>query len=617
MSKFSISYVALCTELFEVGGDNKRLRHLLLQKFSYLKENQLDVVMKQIQKRFISQFNRRWISANKKKTTFEEKYCNWLKGTFTVNFEEQSPQANVGRPKKNFADCCERSKRYKIAELRSSFSQEQIDSASSLSNDHENHKISADRALALYVQTRMTKYQYQVLRQALQNEGYDILPSYKSILSSKKECYPENIEVTESSARVPLQNLLDHTAERILKSKSQDELLMTSQSLTLYTKWGCDGASGQSEFHQKFLDDNLTDSNLFMTSVVPLKITPQIDDTVVWENTRPSSTRFCRSLQFQFTKETPDVIRAEKRRVDQEIENLNKSTILLYNKTFEISHKLIFSMLDGKTAQSVTETPASSSCFICGVTTSHMNELQSIHNRLINEEATKFGMSPLHARIKFMESILHIAYNLPFKRWRITSEFRPVKDATKKRIQQEFKQQLGLNIDQVKQGTGSSNNGNVARRFFSNPQLASQITGVSEELIKRFSVILEIITCNEIIDERKFGEFAYRTAELFVENYEWYNMPSTVHKVLVHGEQIIANAAFPVGVLSEEAQEHLNKDYKRYRIMNSRKCSRTATNEDIFHMMLLSSDPLITNLRPQPKKKYIELSEEAKDLLRA
>lgn len=155
----------------------------------------------------------------------------------------------------------------------------------------------------------------------------------------------------------------------------------------------------------------------------------------------------------------------------------------------------------------------------------------------------------------------------------------------------------------------------MARRFFADPETVSEITGVSKDLIQRFRIILEAITCNEAIDPKKFGEYAQQTANLFVSEYMWYNMPSTVHKILVHGQKIIENAIFPIGALSEEAQECRNKDYKRYRSMHSRRFSRIATNEDIIHMMLLSSDPYLSKLRPQPKKKSLPLSEETKTLL--
>lgn len=76
-------------------------------------------------------------------------------------------------------------------------------------------------------------------------------------------------------------------------------------------------------------------------------------------------------------------------------------------------------------------------------------------------------------------------------------------------------------------------------------------------------------------------------------------MSATVHKVLIHGADIIArNSIVPIGSLSEEASEARNKDFRRYREQHSRKRSRVNTNEDIFNFLFLSSDPLFSSLRP-------------------
>ncbi|GJQ69435.1 hypothetical protein Trydic_g6550 [Trypoxylus dichotomus] len=79
-------------------------------------------------------------------------------------------------------------------------------------------------------------------------------------------------------------------------------------------------------------------------------------------------------------------------------------------------------------------------------------------------------------------------------------------------------------------------------------------------------------------------------------------MSSTVHKILIHGAEIITAGALSIRLPSEEAQESRHKD-RYYSLLFTRKCSRTATNEDVFHKMLESSDPYITHLRPEPKKK--------------
>lgn len=217
-----------------------------------------------------------------------------------------------------------------------------------------------------------------------------------------------------------------------------------------------------------------------------------------------------------------------------------------------------------------------------------------------------------------MEFLLHVSYNLPFKKWSVrNSVFKEQRESAKRKIQEEFKQKLGLLIDIVKHGVGSINDGNTARRFFSDIDTTAEITGLNKELIKRFAIILQAISCGETVDAKKFEKFATDTARLFVHCYGWYNMPASIHRLLIHGEKIISNFSIPIGQLSEEASEARNKEFRKYREVYSRKMNRIATNEDVLHHLLVTSDPIISNLRSRhsSKKKRDELFPETLELL--
>jgi hypothetical protein len=185
----------------------------------------------------------------------------------------------------------------------------------------------------------------------------------------------------------------------------------------------------------------------------------------------------------------------------------------------------------------------------------------------------------------------------------------------KLKIQNEFRSRLGLLVDMPKQGFGSSNDGNTARRFFKNYKISSEITGVSEVLIYHFYVILQCLSSGENINIDKFEVYCWETAELYTNLYSWYYMPPSVHKILIHGSSIIKSFVLPIGILSEEAQESRNKDIKRYRESYSRKSSRININTDIFQRLLLSSDPLISSFRKVDKHNIKKLLPEVEDLL--
>lgn len=96
------------------------------------------------------------------------------------------------------------------------------------------------------------------------------------------------------------------------------------------------------------------------------------------------------------------------------------------------------------------------------------------------------------------------------------------------------------------------------------------------------------------VGPHRFDKYAYEAAYLFVAKYGWYYMSVIIHKVLIQGRTIIEHAVLLVGLFSEEAQEVQNKNDKKYRYQYSRKLNHVATNEDIIHMLLLSSNSLIS-----------------------
>ena len=106
-------------------------------------------------------------------------------------------------------------------------------------------------------------------------------------------------------------------------------------------------------------------------------------------------------------------------------------------------------------------------------------------------------------------------------------------------MQTQFRIKLGLIVDRPKPGYGSSDDGNTARRFFQNAAISAEVTGVDEKLIHQFHVILQVISSGFDIDDEKFKDYCVNTAHSFVALYPWYYMPTSVHKLLIHGAEIV------------------------------------------------------------------------------
>ena len=73
-----------------------------------------------------------------------------------------------------------------------------------------------EKMLGLYSAAKLSKFQYNAIRNHDKEYGCGTFPSYYSIRKTKNQCYPDDIKVTESGVAVALQSLLDHTSLRLL-----------------------------------------------------------------------------------------------------------------------------------------------------------------------------------------------------------------------------------------------------------------------------------------------------------------------------------------------------------------------------------------------------------------
>nr|CAH7742540.1 unnamed protein product [Callosobruchus chinensis] len=128
-------------------------------------------------------------------------------------------------------------------------------------------KLPKSEALSMFIETNLTRDQYNKIRK----RDSDRFPPYKEIQLTKKECYPQRdfFTISETTAAITLQGLLNHTAQRIIQTHS--EVLTNFQDagqLYMVAKWGFDGSS-QQEYKQKFSANlEATDANIFIASLI-------------------------------------------------------------------------------------------------------------------------------------------------------------------------------------------------------------------------------------------------------------------------------------------------------------------------------------------------------------
>ena len=385
--------------------------------------------------------------------------------------------------------------------------------------------LSPETALALISSCRLSQDDYQTLRNVALAHNANIFPSYHKILAAKKECYPANIEVSEIRAQQPLQRILkiDEVREKIIENMDQNN---NNNDLVLRCKWGFDGATGQSQYKQRYNDESFDDSSLFSAMLVPLDLSNR--KISFWRNPAPSSTRFCRPIKVMHVKETPELTKSVQVEIENEYKALNQSTnrfMVGINQTqieIGINFDLSLTMLDGKAVNAVSNNSSTRTCNIYKANPTQMNKKKALETLVPDTNALKFGLSALHAYIRCFECILHISYRLPIKKWQIRGPAAEEQCLSKKKIvQEQFWRKMGLLVDFPKDsGYGNTNDGNTARRAFQNYEIFAEITGVNQELIWRLYNIFCLDNSSYSFNIEKFKNYCDQTFELYVKEYE-------------------------------------------------------------------------------------------------
>jgi len=116
----------------------------------------------------------------------------------------------------------------------------------------------------------------------------NIYPTYDTLHTAKRKCYPNGVQLTSYSDQVPLKDMVDHIVMRIVEAQpSVFQLNLAEDSderLAAIYKWGCDGISGHSTYRQDLKSDNknLCDEYLFAVCLVPLQALK--GSAMIWEN---------------------------------------------------------------------------------------------------------------------------------------------------------------------------------------------------------------------------------------------------------------------------------------------------------------------------------------------
>jgi hypothetical protein len=83
-------------------------------------------------------------------------------------------------------------------------------------------KVYSDvEVISLLVEAQLSKHQYNTIRLQAKTKGCNIYPSYNKVRATKEHCYRDSTIITEDECEVKIQQLLDHTAKRLLLAQQE------------------------------------------------------------------------------------------------------------------------------------------------------------------------------------------------------------------------------------------------------------------------------------------------------------------------------------------------------------------------------------------------------------
>ncbi|XP_043864653.1 uncharacterized protein LOC122757197 [Drosophila mojavensis] len=312
-----ISYVADTYEisnsmLLEVWSSNNRqesaVRNYILENLNseYISEVQLDIIKEKVHN-LTSYMKYNLKKCNRNMNRFKQKHSLWLASSAKFKIHRHDNNNNMGgRKSLNYNEAGSRLRRKLASELaeesknatpllvhaalisskKSKETEKTYLLQKAMSNENvweaENKQssiavvpITAEAALAFLMENGLSKQQYINIKTLNKMHGCDIYPPYSELSELKLKCRPKEISYSETKVEVSLQNLLDHTVDRILSMQQEVLEIFGPTHCSLILSYGFDGSTGQSIYKQRYINrDNIDgiDQSLFVTTIIPLKL---------------------------------------------------------------------------------------------------------------------------------------------------------------------------------------------------------------------------------------------------------------------------------------------------------------------------------------------------------
>lgn len=198
-----------------------------------------------------------------------------------------------------------------------------VSGEASYSQENNPLRHTKESALAFYLEYDYSKNTYKGLVTDSRSRNASDYPAYESVKSAMIECQPESYKISESEVLVPLQEMLNKTAERLCDAVALEWDEQNLRNLELITTLGFDSSSGHTNLHQHCEnaenEDRNTQQSLFVSSMILIRLKSCVSDECSWINPTPQRVRFCRPLRIATQKADDLTIILEHNRLNKEI----------------------------------------------------------------------------------------------------------------------------------------------------------------------------------------------------------------------------------------------------------------------------------------------------------
>jgi hypothetical protein len=284
-------------------------------------------------------------------------------------------------------------------------------------------KKTPEEALFFLLTNNLTKDQYTNMKQACKKSGADIWPGYSYVQGAKAGLEPDEIEIKENVAQVPLQEVLNHTVKRIFQcctslEQEMEEIAETNGNkleVTLYYKLGFDSSGSHTITQQTNSEgDHREVKSIMASQMCPIKLSAFVDDEEItlFDYPGTNSPHSCRPLRLSFEKENKETIEQEFQRLKKEMDEL-ENFIVCESPSVQIKFSGLFTMIDGKVLCAITGSKTTE-CPLCHESGAELAKNEGSFE-VKSSEFLNYGASPLHFGLRAFRTLLNIGYKQDFK----------------------------------------------------------------------------------------------------------------------------------------------------------------------------------------------------------